>query len=69
MKTPRFLQALAALGLALVGALASAQNAPIVKIAEPIQPKPRFSVDFNERVGEIRPINGINLWANMSCET
>ncbi len=29
----------------------------------------QYSVDFTQRVGEVRPINGINLWANMSIET
>ncbi|MBQ2038623.1 MAG: hypothetical protein II486_04140 [Thermoguttaceae bacterium] len=28
-----------------------------------------FSVDFTQKIGDVRPINGINLWANMSCET
>ena len=28
-----------------------------------------FSVDFSQKIGDVRPINGINLWANMSCET
>lgn len=29
----------------------------------------KFSVDFSNRIGEIRPINGVNLWSKFSCET
>ena len=28
-----------------------------------------FSVDFSRPTGEIRPLNGVNLWAPLSCET
>ncbi|MDD3590212.1 MAG: hypothetical protein PHO46_08060 [Thermoguttaceae bacterium] len=29
----------------------------------------KFSVDFSNRIGEIRPINGVNLWSKLSYET
>ncbi len=27
----------------------------------------KYSVDFNEQIGVIKPLNGINLWTNFSC--
>ena len=33
------------------------------------QQEAEYSVNFDARVGAIKPVNGVNLWAKFSCET
>ena len=61
--------ALAATLGVLMSASSFAQNAPTVKPAENFASNVKYSVDFTKKTGEIRPINGINLWTKLSYET
>ena len=45
------------------------QDDPKILPTDPNSLAIKYSVDFTEKTGEIRPINGVNLWANYSCQT
>lgn len=53
----------------ICGANALAQNEPVIKTINPSELTQKYEVDFTKQLDPIRPINGINLWAKLSCET